>query len=266
MKAQLGIVVFVVGILTLHGCICSNCSFMTAKFERTEKLSAPFESCQSSLFTLATHNGSITVSGRDCNKCEVTATIRTQAPTDAEARELAEKVKIALAQGGKQLAVNVTKPENLCDNRSISIDFDVTLPSKTALDLTSHNGAIHVANIIDALIKVTTHNGSINADEICGDIHLTTHNGAIKMSCIKSSKGSPNISAVTHNGNIRLEIPSDLSATIDAQTHNGSVSSTIPMTIKQSNKTVLQGTIGTGDAGISLATHNGSIKIMSYSK
>jgi DUF4097 and DUF4098 domain-containing protein YvlB len=265
MKKQLTIIVLIVGILVLHGCICSHCSFMTAKFERTEKLSAPFESCPSSLFALATHNGSITVSGRDSNKCEVTATVHTQAPTEAEAKELAEKVTIELVRGGKQLGVNITKPENLCGNRSISIDFEVALPSKTAIELTSHNGAIHIANIIDGLIKVTTHNGSIDADEICGDIHLTTHNGAIKMSCIKSNS-SPNINAVTHNGGIDLKIPAEISAKVDAQTHNGSVSSTIPMTITQSNKTMLQGTIGAGDGRISLATHNGSIKIMSYTK
>lgn len=251
------IIVMLLIAITLGGCICTQWGCMNAKFDRTDKLSAPFE--PNGVFILAVHNGSIKITGRQQNQCEITAVVQARAATDDKARLLAEKVKIELVPTGKQLEVKTTEPENLCGNQSVSVSFEVVLPIKTTLDLTSHNGSITLSNITDQ-IKAVTHNGNFDAKGICGKTNLTTHNGNVSIGCIKS-RTNTDVSVVTHNGNIGVELASDISAKLDAQTYNGLIKSTVPITTLVTGKE-LKGTIGTGDGQISLRTHNGCINIV----
>lgn len=228
------------------------------EYKKTKRLSTNFE--PNGLFVLETHNGSIKLIGEDKNQCEVIATVRVKALTEEEAQQLAAEVKVGLELDGKRLAVKIEKPE-LSDGRSINIDFDVTIPTQTTLELACHSGTIYVSNIADD-INGTTHNGSIYAKKISGKkVKLKTHNGAIEIYYVKSFDGKLDLSAETHNGNICVNAPSDLSTKIAISTNNGSVSSNIPMTITNNMKTVLQGIVGKGNGVIDLRTHNGSIKI-----
>jgi len=90
---------------------------------------------------------------------------------------------------------------------------------------------------------------------------LKTHNGAIEIDYVKSGNDKPDLSAETHNGNICLKVPSDLSTKVAISTDNGSVSSNIPMTITKNTDSALQGIAGKGEGKIDLRVHNGSIKI-----
>jgi len=257
----------------VEGC---NDATMRAKYERTVRLAAPFPPGR--LFAAQTHNGSIAVTGTDAADCNVIATIKARAATEQNAKKLADETKITLAPFGNKLTAKVEKPY-LGRGRSISVSFKVAVPNQTGLELTTHNGAIKIANITGNITS-TTHNGKITAERISGDTSLHTHNGRIickelsgnvKLKthngkiCAAYRKDAPavcNANIVTHNGNIGFTAPADFSATVDASRHNGSIQTDLPITvIGKITKRQLKGTIGTGEGKLRLKTHNGSIKI-----
>ncbi|MFQ6036448.1 MAG: DUF4097 domain-containing protein [Sedimentisphaerales bacterium] len=231
-----------------------------------------------STFTAQTHNGSITIEGMEVTDCNLTATIIARAVTEEDAKELAEQTKVTLKPSANKLTVKIDKPTFL-RNRSVSVNLNVKVPNQINLELTTHNGAVKIANITGELdatthngrvsvthvsgsIKLRTHNGSIMCTEISGDAQLRTRNGNVKVYYSEAAQSVCNVSAVTHNGGIDFTAPPNFSAAVEASTHNGSIKTDLPITvIGKVSKKKLTGTIATGQGKLHLETHNGSIKI-----
>ena len=262
---------FVVPLLAVSGC-----EIPKAKYERTVQLSAPLS--PGSSFGAETHNGSITVNGRDADGCDLTATIYARASTEEKAKDLAEKTKVTLETSTNKLTVKITTPR-LVPNQSIGVSLDAKLPNATNPFLVTHNGAVTVADIkgkVDATThngkvkttrvsgesKLKTHNGAVVCEEVSGNAWLKTHNGGIKTYYAADAPSVCEISLTTYNGSIELKTPPNLSAKVDLSTHNGSINTALPITITGTvSKRKLQGTIGDGAGKLQLVTHNGSIKV-----
>ena len=262
-------------------CLCSlltvgGCYLPIAKYERTVELSSPL--AEGSLFATETHNGSITVNGAGVTDCSLTATIVTRAVTEEEAQKLAERTKITLEPSPGRLTAKIEKPI-LVSNQSIAVNLDVTVPNRTNLESSTHNGAIKVTNItgqvggathngsltatqVSGAAKLQTHNGSIRCDDISGDAQLKTHNGSVKVRYSQAAPPACDISIVTYNGQIEFAGPANLSAAVEASTHNGSIRTELPLTVVGNvSKRSISGTIGAGQGKVHLETHNGSITI-----
>lgn len=268
---------FLLCLLIFTGSCCFNIGCRPqVKYERQVQLSAPLQ--PGSTFAAETHNGSITIEGADVADCNLTAMIIARASTEEDAKKLAEEVKIKLEASESKLTVRIEKPAYKM-SRSVSVSLDVILPNQTNLKLTTHNGAVKIANItgdingtthngkvtaekICGTTKLKTHNGSIVCEEISGETQLRTHNGCVKLSYREAAPAVCNISAVTHNGGINFTAPPNFSAEVDVSTHNGSIKTDLPITVVgKVGKSKLTGTIGTGEGKLHLETHNGSIKI-----
>ena len=167
-----------------------------AKYQRTENLSAPL--IPGSTLVAETSFGSITITGADVNDCNVTATISVQAPTEEEAKEIAEKVKIKLEPDDKTLTVKAEKPR-VKKNRSIGISFEIILPKQTNVECSSSFGSIKLANI-NANANAKTSSGSITAENIKGSAQLDTSFGSINCNDISGG----DIKLKTSSGKITL--------------------------------------------------------------
>jgi DUF4097 and DUF4098 domain-containing protein YvlB len=249
---------------------------MRAKYQRTVQLSAPLS--PGSAFTAQTHNGSITINGTDVVDCNLTATIVARAGTEEDAKELAEKIKVTLVPSGNRLTAKIERPTRLI-NKSVSVSLDGNVPNRTDLELTTHNGAVVIADITGQVSATThngkvtteevsgtttlkTHNGSITCREMSGDTQLRTHNGSVKAFYSEAAPSVSDISITTHNGSIEFASPPDFSAQVDASTRNGSINTNLAITVTgKVSKNRLKGTIGTGQGKLHLETHNGSIRI-----
>jgi DUF4097 and DUF4098 domain-containing protein YvlB len=258
-------------LLTTGGCVIA-----TAKYERTVQLSAPLR--EGSLFAAQTHNGSITVNGADVGECDLTATITARAVTEAESQKLAEQTKVSLEPSGNKLTAKIEKPKRQ-SNESISVSLNVTVPNRTDLQLTTHNGHVEITNIqgqingathnggvtatqVSGSTKLQTHNGQVRCEEISGDAQLKSHNGNVKAFYCETAPGACTISIISHNGSIELASPPGFSAQVEASTHNGSVRTDLPITVMgKISKNKITGTVGAGQGKLYLQTHNGSIRI-----
>jgi DUF4097 and DUF4098 domain-containing protein YvlB len=268
-------------ISALGFCLCPllnlDCGAIpSAKYTRTVQLSAPMSA--GSTFAAQTHNGSITVEGVETADCNVTAKITGRADSEEEAKRLAEETEITLEPFGNKLTAKIQRPTCI-KNQSVSVSLDVTIPNKSDLELTTHNGDVSITSItgrinatthnggvtaeqVTGTTKLRTHNGGITCKEISGDMELRTHNGGIKATCSKFASPVCDVSIVTHNGGIDFTAPPNLSAEIDVSTHNGLIKADLPITVTgKVSKRKLTGTIGQGQGKLHLETHNGSIKI-----
>lgn len=254
----------------------SGCEIPSAKYEITVQMSAPLAAGSS--FAARTHNGSITIDGREESGCDLTAIITGRAATVEKAKGLAEKTKVSLKTDGDKLTVEIKKPA-LIPNQSVSVSLDAKVPNETNPYLTTHNGAVTVTGIqgrVDATThngrvktsnvtgqnKLKTHNGAVICEEISGDAWLSTHNGGINVSYAEDAPGICEIVMTTHNGSINLKTPPNVSAVVNLSTHNGSIRTELPITVIGTvSKNKLNGKIGDGQGKLKLETHNGSIKI-----
>jgi len=263
-------------LIAVAGCFYTEGCIPTEKYERIVRLSAPLSPGGS--FEAQTRNGYINITGADVTECALTATVIARAMTEEDAKKLAEEIKIKLEPFGNKLTVKIEKP-TFMRNQSVCVNLDVTVPNHTDTELTTHNGAIRIANItgevngtthngkvttekVSGTIKLRTHNGKIICEEVSGDIQLETHNGGIKAFYSQNAPPICNVSMITHNGSVTLTTPPNFSAKVEASTHNGSIDTDLPITVTgKVTKRKLTGTIGTGQGKLHLETHNGSIKI-----
>lgn len=147
------------------------------------------------------------------------------------------------------------------DKRDYRADFDMSARQSIHVNLATVNGTIVVENMIaGANIGVT--NGSITTDNLRGSINGAIVNGEIDCDMDLLAATESALLAAT-NGNVTLSLPSDVSAQFDATTVNGTVTvsgfPSVSYTINESNHKA--GTIGTGDATITISDVNGNISI-----
>jgi hypothetical protein len=255
----------------------AGCEIPTAKFERTVELSAALSAGHS--FKAETHNGAITVDGREEDSCEVKAVITGRAKSVETAKDIADRTKVSLKKSGNKITVEIKKP-TLGWNKSVNVSLEAKVPNKTnILLLGTHNGPVTVSNIqgkvdstthngrikaseVSGEIKLKTHNGGVTCDEISGNAWMRTHNGSIKASYTADAPNVCEILLRTHNGSIELKTPPNISAAVDLSTHNGSINTDLPITVSGTvSKNKLNGKIGEGLGKLQLGTHNGSIKL-----
>ncbi len=140
------------------------------------------------------------------------------------------------------------------------VDFDVMVPTATALNVQTSNGSVDASGISGSItlkssngsvstnggsgqVTLTTSNGSIQASNVSGQITLTTSNGSIEadnasgVMRVKTSNGSIKVSGASLSGDSTFET-SDGSITFSGslappdsyffRTSNGSIDVTLP--------------------------------------
>ena len=213
-------------------------------------------------------NGSVVV-----NK-GVSGTIRVQATLKG-----VDKIEYSVVQNGDKVTV-VAEQEagfNVNFGESPSAKIEITAPSNTQIDLRTSNGRIE-AHGFEQSGAAKTSNGRIVLENVKGDFKAETSNGSIEIegfegaADLKTSNGSITFSGVltqgsenrmrTSNGNINVTLEGTPSVELDASTSNGSVTSDLPITTTgRVDENHLVGTIGNGDAELSIDTSNGSIRV-----
>jgi len=192
-----GVVCFCLCLLVIAaGCDIQIGDWGQAKYETTVQRQAPLAA--GSTLVAETSLGSVTITGAETAECSVIANITGRAPTEEEARELAEQVEIKLETVGNTLTVRADKPANK-NRRSISISYDIIVPKQTNIECASSYGAIKLTNI-SGNTNGKTSSGSITAENIEGSANLNTSYGSVKCRnitgdniTVKSSSGSINL-------------------------------------------------------------------------
>lgn len=206
-----------------------------------------------------TINGSITVLGSQDTLITVVIAKKCLGKDSTDAAAYINNITITENINGGMLTLEADMPSN--NDRNYVADFDFSAPEDIYLDLTTLNGAVSVIDMVGGLDIMIT-NGAIATQNFEGSIDATTTNGAIDCD-IALLDASDSAVLTTANGEVDIFIPSDVSASFDAETTNGNVTVTgftaVNYTINETNHKA--GTIGAGDATITITVTNGNITI-----
>jgi len=133
--------------------------------------------------------------------------------------------------------------------------------SSGRIELNSSNGDIVIANA-DGEITAETLNGEIEMDGIrSSSVDVTTVNGDVDYRGTIDAAGRYTFN--THNGDITLIIPSDVSATVAVSTFSGEFDTAFPITLTEtsSDGKRLEFTLGGGGARITISSFGGTIQL-----
>ena len=202
-------------------------------------------------------NGGISVMGWDRNEIKVQAIIRTNARSDARARELAANVKL-LAGNGK---VSATGPQT-SPNEWWSVSYRINVPRKNDLDLSANNGGVTISGVAGN-IKFDTTNGGVTLSDLAGSVRGQTRNGGLKVNLAGQKWDGEGIDVETSNGGVTLAIPDGYNAQLETRTVNGGFHTDYPITItgELSSRRGISTTLGAGGPLVRVRTTNGGLKI-----
>mgnify|MGYP001231130376 CR=1 FL=1 len=138
------------------------------------------------------------------------------------------------------------------------VDYTIKMPRGAQLTIRSTNGDIEVKDV-EGRFEATTTNGRVIATGLGEGARVSSTNGVITLNVSSVGEG---VSCETVNGVIDVSMPANAKADISAQTTNGVVSySGLELSVSESTRRRLEGSVGGGGPRVRLRTTNGAIRI-----
>ncbi|HEX6368354.1 MAG TPA: hypothetical protein VF006_05445 [Longimicrobium sp.] len=163
----------------------------------------------------AGQNGGVSVRAWDGRDVLVRARIQTTARTEADARSLAQGVRVS-TDG----TIRSTGPETSGRNRGWSVSYEIMVPARTNLNVQTHNGPISVERLTGEM-QLRAVNGPIALNELAGDVEARAQNGPITVTLSGRRWNGEGLDAETVNGPVTLRMPRDYAAHLESGTVHG---------------------------------------------
>jgi len=223
------------------------------------------------LLDLSNSNGSVQITGWEKNEIDIIAYKRVRSSDLDRAEECMEKLEIEINESKDRVIIKTLYPRNDKNSGFISwmfdghdcncsVTYEIRVPHKLNLDITSTNGNIQVAEC-EGQSKLSTTNGKIEAENMKGTLDLKSTNGSIRAE-LNAVPEPGEMEMRTTNGSIRLGLPGNINADLEAHTTNGSINCDIPLSEKyHKSRRTLEAAINDGGPLIYLKTTNGSIHV-----
>lgn len=224
---------------------------------------------------LDNRNGNIEIRSWDRDEVEIIAYKKVRASDRETAERLLEELQISITETGDGIEVITEYPDRRSrnsnggffswlmggsGNRHYSVSYEIRVPVKFDLDISSTNGRLEIMDCSGRL-RLETTNGKIIAEDVSGSVRCKTTNGSINVSMIEVDEDEE-MSFKSTNGSIKIFLPENIDAEIRARTTNGSISCDLPISEKFSrSRKKLDALINGGGMMIYLKTTNGSIRI-----
>lgn len=204
-------------------------------------------------------NGGIAIRGWERNEILVRAKIETRAPSQAEADQLAQQVRIETAA----LNIHAEGPESR-DDYQWYVSYEIFVPRRSDLSLQAHNGGISVKDVTGK-IDFKTLNGGVSLTRVGGAVRGSTTNGGVHVELAGSRWEGEELNVRTTNGGVNLVMPDNYSAHLETSTVNGNVSSdfqlNVPLTTRGRIPKEINVDLGSGGPTIRATTTNGGVRV-----
>lgn len=203
-------------------------------------------------------NGGISIRGWQRNDVLVRAKIQTQAPTQAEADQLAREVRIETAG-----SIRAEGPQ-WREDYGWWVSYEIFVPHRSDLSLQAHNGGISIVEV-SGRIDFKTLNGGVSLKRIGGAVRGSTTNGGVHVELAGSRWDGEELNVTTTNGGVNLLMPNNYSAHLETGTVNGNINSDYPLNVPLNERGRLPKDInvdlGSGGARIYARTTNGGVHV-----
>ena len=208
----------------------------------------------------ASQNGGISIKGWDRADVLVRAQVRTYAPTEDQAKDLARQINVQAA--GPQVRAYGPAHEN---DREWSVSYEVFVPSRFSVNVETVNGGVSISDVTGNL-EFKTVNGGLSLHRVGGYAHGHTTNGGVSIELAGDRWEGQGLDVATTNGGVNLRVPRNYSAQLEAQTSNGRINAGDIAQIQPSNERGRQSNhistgIGAGGAMLKITTTNGGVSL-----
>jgi Putative adhesin len=171
-------------------------------------------------------------------------------------------VQINYGQSSSTVNVTVHRSGTFNFFNSTSVDFTITVPPTTDLQITTNAGSITVSGI-SGIMSLMSNAGTIGATQasLTGSSTFRTNAGSINFSGSIGTTGTYDFE--TNAGSVDLTLPGTASFHLNATTDAGSINTSFPVTVKHSGAgATANGDVGTAtQATVTLKTNAGSISL-----
>lgn len=200
-------------------------------------------------------NGGVSVKGWDQNQVLVRARVQTGAPTEAEARTLAQQIRIET--GGSKIFAN--GPESR-KNYHWDVSYEIFVPRRADLSVETHNGGISISDV-NGKIDFSAVNGGVSLKRIGGAVRGSTTNGGLSIELSGDRWDGETLDVSTTNGGVVMAVPENYSARVETGTVNGSVNVDFPVTVQGKISKQVALNLGAGGATVKAMTTNGGVRL-----
>jgi len=150
-----------------------------AHYERTVELQHAM--ADGTTLAVSTTSGSIDIGGQAVTEARIIATIRGQAPTEDEAREMAEATEIQIEPSGDRVTIKADTPKQ-GNGRSVSVSYDIVVPTRTSIECHSASGGVRAVGL-QGNVRADTASGSVTCEGIRGgDVTMSSSSGSVQIS------------------------------------------------------------------------------------
>jgi hypothetical protein len=200
-------------------------------------------------------NGGVSVKGWDKNEVFVRARVQASAPTEAEAGQLAQQIRIET--GGSKIFAS--GPENRRDY-NWNVSYEVFVPRRADLSVETHNGGISIADV-NGKIDFTALNGGVTLKRIGGMVRGSTTNGGLNIELAGDRWDGDSLDVSTTNGGVMMSVPENYSAHLQTGTVNGGINVDFPVTVQGQITKALNVDLGGGGPMVKAFTTNGGVHV-----
>jgi hypothetical protein len=200
-------------------------------------------------------NGGISIKGWGRNEILVRYRIQTQAPTQAEADNLASQIRVTTANG----QIRAEGPEQT-GNAHWDVGYEIFVPHQSDLSLRTHNGGIGISDV-RGRINFEAQNGGVALKRLGGNVTGNTVNGGLAVELSGSSWEGEGLNVKTSNGGLAISIPENYSAHLETGTVNGHLiaSDSIAEVTRDTKRLSLN--LGAGGTSLRIYTTNGGVSL-----
>lgn len=244
----------------------------------TDRVTVPLsDPSQPALLTVGLVQGSITVRGANRKDILVTARADADRPSrrfDPDAtglRRIPQTAGYRITEEGNRVRVSSDGPHR-------SVNFEIEVPSRTNLKVSTVNdGEILIENI-DGDIDVSNTNGGIALNNVAGSVNAGTTNGNVRATMTRVT-AQREMAFTSLNGTVDVTLPSATRANLRLRSDNGDIYSDFDMqlapgaapTVQDSRSTngryrinrnkAIIGTINGGGPEFELRTFNSNVYV-----
>jgi DUF4097 and DUF4098 domain-containing protein YvlB len=205
--------------------------------------------------------GEVTITGADVEEMEVKVVKTAYDSTQARADEEVKSIKYSIQQTGNTITLTYELPKSMNFSNNVNtVDFIVTVPIKTKVDVDTNFGDVSVEDIEGGVV-VQNDFGEARVLNITGTVSVSTNGGTVTGTSIKAGTG--NIELYSEFGSITLEKANGKDITMD--TNSGAIDLN---EVRATNKLTANTDFGdvafeNGSAdSLSIETNSGSVSLL----
>jgi DUF4097 and DUF4098 domain-containing protein YvlB len=206
-------------------------------------------------------SGSVTITGADVATVQLKVVKTAYDSSQARADQEVKSIKYTVEQTGDKIILKYELPDSMNFNNKVNtVDFFVTVPTATSVDIDSNFGEVSVTDITGNAVIVNDF-GNVTVEKLEGALSVSNNSGEVTATSITAD--SQDIDLQSDFGSIRLRNASGKDVTLDSNSGNVTLQE-VQATGDINTNTDFGNTSfenGSGDS-VTLETNSGSVSLV----